>query len=134
MWTLNKRSLGSCRRSQHRETLGSKPEGHPGGAQVKLGPLKPLNSGMSVQEMPSGRTACERSLLRARAWGTRGWDELRVSPGNPGQPGPHEPGSAHLQRPQQLLRGPPPMPPGRRQRHSPDTQPRHCRSSRLACC
>lgn len=117
-------------RSQHRETLGSKPEYQPGGAQEKLGSLKPVQSGRSVQEMPSGRMECERSLLGARAWGD--WDAPRLSPENPGQPGPREPGSAHLQRPQQLLREPPPMPPGRQQRHRPDPQPRHCRPSRLA--
>lgn len=93
----------------------------------ELGPFKPVHSSRSVQEMPSSRMECARSLLGARTWGS--WNAPWVSPENPGQPGPREPGSAHLQRPQR----PPPMPPGRQQRHRPDPQPRHCQPSRLAC-
>jgi hypothetical protein len=81
MWTLNKGSLESCRRNQHRETLGCKPEGHPEGVQVKLGPLKPVPricafkrcpvAGQSVSAAWSGPGPGAAGMNRGCRLGTR---------------------------------------------------------------
>lgn len=130
---MNCRTLKSCLerdgRSQLRQTLGSQ---HPQRVSLRRKAMPARkNSGQS----PRGASLLSAMPVPGQSVSTAGSDT------RPGAIGMHrgcrlgtrgsqalagQPGVAHLQRPQQLLRGPPPMSPGR---HRPDPQSRHCRPS-----